>query len=62
VAGRNDLAAPQYLHVLGAIVLLGTGFGIAFFMLMVRCGGDAGRIYHTARTIVSGDFLLTATG
>jgi uncharacterized membrane protein len=26
----------KYLHVLGAIVILGTGGGIAFFMLMAR--------------------------
>ena len=30
----------KYLHVLGAIVILGTGSGIAFFMLMAhRSGG-----------------------
>ena len=26
----------KYLHVLGAIVILGTGTGIAFFMLMAH--------------------------
>ena len=26
----------KYLHVLGAIVILGTGAGIAFFMLMAH--------------------------
>jgi len=31
----------KYLHVLGAIVILGTGSGIAFFMLMAHRSGDA---------------------
>jgi uncharacterized membrane protein len=50
----------KYLHVLGAIVLLGTGVGIAFFMLMAHRSGDAGHIYRTAKTVVLGDFLFTA--
>ena len=33
--------AIKYLHVLGAIVILGTGTGIAFFMLMAHRSGDA---------------------
>ncbi|HXX26735.1 MAG TPA: DUF2269 domain-containing protein [Pseudolabrys sp.] len=51
----------KYLHVLGAIVLLGTGVGIAFFMLMSHLSGDAGHILRTARTVVLADFLFTAT-
>ncbi len=51
----------KYLHVLGAVVLLGTGSGIAFFMLMAHRGGDAGHIFHTARTVVLADVLFTAT-
>jgi len=51
----------KYLHVLGAIVLLGTGVGIAFFMLMAHRSGDAGHILRTARTVVLADFLFTAT-
>ena len=31
----------KYLHVLGAIVILGTGTGIAFFMLMAHRSRDA---------------------
>ena len=31
----------EYLHVLGAIVILGTGTGIAFFMLMADRSRDA---------------------
>jgi len=51
----------KYLHVLGAIVLLSTGAGIAFFMLMAHLSGDAGLILRTARTVVLADFLFTAT-
>jgi uncharacterized membrane protein len=31
----------KFLHVLGAIVILGTGSGIAFFMLMAHLSRDA---------------------
>ncbi|HEY1751991.1 MAG TPA: DUF2269 family protein [Caulobacteraceae bacterium] len=31
----------KYLHVLGAVTILGTGAGIAFFMLMADRTGDA---------------------
>ena len=51
----------KYLHVLGAIVLLGTGAGIAFFMLMAHRSADVGHIFRTARTVVLADFLFTAT-
>ena len=51
----------KYLHVVGAIVLLGTGVGIAFFMLMAHRSGDVGHISRTARTVVLADFLFTAT-
>ncbi|HET6493515.1 MAG TPA: DUF2269 domain-containing protein [Burkholderiales bacterium] len=51
----------KYLHVLGAVVLLGTGVGIAFFMLMAHRSGDAAHIFRTARTVVLADFLFTAT-
>lgn len=51
----------KYLHVLGAIVLLGTGVGIAFFMLMAHLSGDVGHIWRTAKTVVAADFLFTFT-
>jgi uncharacterized membrane protein len=49
----------KYLHVLGAIVILGTGGGIAFFMLMAHRSGDAGFIARTASTVVFADMLFT---
>jgi len=53
--------ALKYLHVLGAIVLLGTGAGIAFFMAMAHRSADVGHIFRTARTVVLADLLFTAT-
>jgi uncharacterized membrane protein len=51
----------KYLHVLGAIVVLGTGSGIAFFMLMAHRSGDAAFIARTAATVVFADMLFTLT-
>jgi uncharacterized membrane protein len=34
----------KYRHVAGAIVRLGAGSGIAFFMLMAHRSGDAGGV------------------
>ena len=41
----------KYLHVLGAIVILGTGAGIAFFMLMAHRSRDAQFIARTAAAV-----------
>lgn len=49
------------LHIVGATVLLGTGAGIAFFMLMAHRSGDARVIAHTAGIVVIADILFTAT-
>jgi uncharacterized membrane protein len=49
----------KYLHVLGAIVILGTGSGIAFFMLMAHRSRDAAFIARTAATVVIADMLFT---
>jgi uncharacterized membrane protein len=53
--------AIKYLHVLGAIVILGTGTGIAFFMLMAHRSGEAAFIARTASTVVIADMLFTLT-
>lgn len=37
----------KYLHVLGAIVILGTGTGIAFFMLMAHRADNSEFIART---------------
>ena len=51
----------KYLHLIGAVVLLGTGAGIAFFMLMAHRSRDTGHIFRTAKSVVLADFLFTAT-
>jgi uncharacterized membrane protein len=51
----------KYLHVLGAIIILGTGIGIAFFMLMAHRSGDPAFIARTAATVVVADMLFTLT-
>ncbi|HEX4181911.1 MAG TPA: DUF2269 domain-containing protein [Caulobacteraceae bacterium] len=48
-------------HIIGGAVLLGTGAGIAFFMLMAHRTGDARLIAHTAGVVVVADGLFTAT-
>ncbi|MBA2402675.1 MAG: DUF2269 domain-containing protein [Bradyrhizobium sp.] len=53
--------AIKYLHVLGSIVILGTGTGIAFFMLMAHRSGEAAFIARTASTVVIADMLFTLT-
>jgi uncharacterized membrane protein len=49
----------KYLHVLGAIVILGTGGGIAFFMLMAHLSKDAAFIARTAGVVVIADTFFT---
>jgi uncharacterized membrane protein len=51
--------AIEYLHVLGAILILGTGTGIAFFMLMAHRSRDATFIARTAEVVVIADFIFT---
>ena len=49
----------KYLHVLGAITILGTGTGIAFFMLMAHRSGDVAFVARTATVVVIADMLFT---
>ena len=51
----------KYLHVVGAAVLLGTGAGIAFFMLLAHRTGDARIVAGVARIVVIADLVFTAT-
>jgi len=48
-------------HVVGATVLLGTGAGIAFFMVVAHRTRSAALIAHVASTVVVADTLFTAT-
>jgi len=51
----------KMVHVIGAAVLLGTGAGIAFFMLVAHMRRDSREIAAVARTVVLADFLFTAS-
>ncbi|MCK1712939.1 MULTISPECIES: DUF2269 domain-containing protein [unclassified Bradyrhizobium] len=49
------------VHVIGASVLLGTGAGIAFFMLVAHLRNEPQEVAGVARTVVLADFVFTAT-
>jgi uncharacterized membrane protein len=51
----------KYLHVIGAAVLLGTGAGIAFFMLLGHLTAKPIIVAAIARIVVIADFVFTAT-
>src|SRR4051794_21926890 len=51
----------KYVHVIGAAVLLSTGAGIAFFMLLAHLRGEPALIAGIARIVVIADFIFTAT-
>lgn len=57
----NTYFVLKYLHLIGACILLGTGAGIAFFMLLAHLGGRAAVIAGVARIVVIADFIFTAT-
>ena len=50
----------EFAHVLGAVTILGTGMGIAFFMIMAHRTGDARHIALTASAVVVADAVFTA--
>jgi uncharacterized membrane protein len=51
----------RFLHVIGATVLLGTGAGIAFFMVISNRTRDPRLIAHVAGIVVLADTVFTAT-
>lgn len=51
----------RFLHIIGACVLLGTGAGIAFFMVISNRTRNAALIAHTAGIVVLADTVFTAT-
>lgn len=56
-----DYLLLKFIHVIGATVLLGTGTGIAFFMLMAHRSRDVAFIARTAELVVIADYLFTAS-
>lgn len=55
------LEITRLLHVLGACVLIGTGTGIAFFMVMAHRTKDPSFVANTASVVVIADTIFTAT-
>ena len=53
--------AIKYLHLIGAAVLLGTGAGIAFFMLLAHGTGEPAIVAGVARIVVVADIVFTAS-
>jgi uncharacterized membrane protein len=51
----------KFLHVIGTAVLLGTGAGIAFFLLLANRTNKATTVAAVTRIVVIADFLFTAT-
>ncbi|MBD3652875.1 DUF2269 domain-containing protein [Kangiella sp.] len=49
----------RLLHILSAIVVMGTGAGIAFFMFMAYRSKNISAITVTARNVILGDWLFT---
>jgi uncharacterized membrane protein len=60
-ASMDPYTLLKVAHVVGAAVLLGTGAGIAFFMLMAHRTGEPSLIAHTAGIVVVADAVFTAT-
>ena len=50
-----------FAHVIGATVLLGTGAGIAFFMVVSHFSRDPALIAHVLGIVVLADTVFTAT-
>ena len=51
----------RWLHVIGAAVILGTGSGIAFFLLMAHRTKNAVFIAQTANIVIVADWVFTAS-
>ncbi|MEX6502903.1 DUF2269 family protein [Pseudomonas zhanjiangensis] len=50
----------KFFHVLGAATLIGSGAGIAFFMLLAARSGDRQLVAGTTRLVVLADWVFTA--
>ncbi|UWQ05223.1 DUF2269 domain-containing protein [Aliiroseovarius crassostreae] len=57
----DGLLLLRWAHILGATVLMGTGAGIAFFMVMAQRSRDPALISHVAGIVVLADMIFTAT-
>ncbi len=55
----NTYLVLKYIHILSAVILAGTGLGIAFFMFMANRSGNPQAIMVTARHVVLADWIFT---
>lgn len=49
----------KLIHILAAVVVTGTGMGIAFFMFMANRSNNPQAIYVTAQHVILGDWVFT---
>jgi uncharacterized membrane protein len=49
----------KLIHILAAVVVTGTGAGIAFFMFMANRSNNPQAIYVTAQHVILGDWVFT---
>ena len=49
----------KFIHILAAVVVMGTGAGIAFFMFMANRSNNPQAIYVTVQNVVLGDWIFT---
>ena len=49
----------KLIHILSAVVVTGTGAGIAFFMFMANRSNNPQAIYITAKHVILGDWIFT---
>ena len=49
----------KFLHILSAVVVVGTGAGIAFFMYMANRSNNSQAISVTAKHVILGDWVFT---
>jgi uncharacterized membrane protein len=49
----------KLVHILAAVVVTGTGAGIAFFMLMASRSNNSQAILVTAKSVILGDWIFT---
>jgi len=49
----------KLIHIIAAVVVTGTGAGIAFFMFMANRSNNPQAIYVTAKTVILGDWIFT---
>ena len=49
----------KLIHILAAVVVTGTGAGIAFFMFMANRSNNSQATYITAKHVILGDWIFT---